>query len=276
MFRKLLLIIIFLCLTGCSPYANNQQSNAYGSKPIASAQSVVVKPSNAQLQLQYDLAVDSFKMCFMENDLAISTAEKRKNGELVADKIFTACSEKLLRIENRSIDMFIATSNMTRENAQVATSMRIAALTEEYREKITGKKQRENNMKELQRNLDSAKLQQARYGECLQTAVIQKYTLSGTAADVTNLIMTECDAELRSWAKFKMTADGIANVENLSLSKSREDQDQLFEKVKSIRKELWNVVLTEIVSKRSVLQNTPHTNTVPKFELINKIKEIDI
>ena len=276
MYRKLLFIVAFVCLTGCSPYTNNQQGNASGFKPTLSAQSVTAKPTNASLQLQYDLAVDSFKFCFMENALSIAPAEKRKNGELLADRVFTACSEQLSKIKNRGIDLFIATSNMTYENAQAATSVRIAALSEEYREKITGNKQREDNKKEMQRNLESAKLQQTRYGECLETAIIQKYMLSGTAADVTNLILTECDAELRAWAKFKITAIGIASMDNLSLSKSREDQDQIFQKIKSIRKEMWNVVLTEIISKRSALQNTPRNNPAPNFELINRIKEIDI
>ena len=273
---KLKLISILIFLSGCSPITNNQSNNTYSSKSIPSIQNNSIKPSYTSVLVQYDLAVDSYKKCLFENELTVSPEEKRNNGQQVANKVLSACAEKLQRIEKSGIEMYMSSSNMTYETAQIITAKRIQEITDEYREKITGKKRKEEQMDELKRNLEGERLQQKKYTECLNIALEQKYMLTGTAMDVTNLIMNQCDSELKSWAKFKLKAFTAGNFEDLSVDKSRAIQDQVFSAVSTIRKDMWNVMFLKVTSKRLTPSNVTPSNPTPKSDPIKKNKAVDI
>ena len=266
-----------MLLAGCSSTSTNQKNNLpSSSKPTTSISVAPQKPTNATLRMNYDLAIDYFKTCLMENEFAIPYEVRIANKDQTADKILAACENRLTRVEMAGTELYVATANMTYEDAKAAAQKKIQSLTADYRERITGNKQREENKTELKRVTEKEKNQQKKYTECLDTAVNQKYMLSGTPADITAIIITQCDVEIREWAKLKLNALALQNIEELSIEKSRDDQDKLLATLGLVRKEMWDVVLTKVIAKRNAANNLPPSNSTPKQDSGKKSKGVDI
>lgn len=273
---KLKAISVLICLSGCSAVTNNQSNNAYSSKSISTPENNIIKPSYSSVLVKFDLAVDSYKKCIFENEIIVTSKEKITDSQQVADRVFSTCAEKLRRVESSGVEMYMFNSNLTYETAQIITAKKIHEIKAEYRERITGKTRQEEQISELKRNLEGERMQQQKYTYCLNRAVEQKYTISGTAEDATNLIISQCDSELQSWAKFKLKMLTAGNYEDLSVDKSRAYQDQVFSALSKIRKEMWSVIFLKVIGKQLAPSNIPPSSPSPKSNPIPKNKTVDI